>query len=89
MKTQVVVWMECKDSLPPKRIRVLGGRNNHVIGDIFFGHASRMIGRINEPGYSDSRSVECWRYTLDETPVMDHQQPTHWMELPNGPEVDK
>lgn len=77
-----------KDTMPAKRIRVLGGRGSYVLGDIFFGNASTMVGRILEPGYYASRSVECWRWSRDETPLPDHQEPTHWMPLPDGPEAN-
>lgn len=84
LRKRVAEWQPISTA-PKNRIRVIGGLDNFVVGDLFFGEAGLLLCRMDEDGYMEERSIKAWRYSIGEDQVPEHMLPSHWQPLPEGP----
>lgn len=81
-------WILVSENPPEKRIRVIGAQEGFIIGDIYFGHASRrLVWSIERKDYIifPNWEKETWRYSHSEEEIPIYNFPKYWTPLPDSP----
>ena len=66
-------------------IRYIGASGSHILGDVYHGYGSLVVGRMAEEGYAVRQGVRCWRYSTSGEQVEPHLPLTHWQPIPEPP----
>lgn len=78
-------WTALAEGKHEDGIRYIGASNHFILGDVFHGYGSLVVGRMAEEGYAARQGVKCWRYSESSEPLPEHLPLTHWQPLPAPP----